>query len=233
MDEEFNRAGVPRGMMAQGPSMLVPTLAAARNRGAEEALDRADHARRGHLVPGLFGARCGQRSRQPADGGAGGRRRLRHQRPEDLDEHRRQGADDVPARAHGARSQEARGHLLSAGAHGHPGPRGAAPPHDGRRHRGEFVQPGLLHGRSRAHGESRRPSRRGVEDRQHHPQARAQQPQRQRRGPAAAADEADARRDRERRARHGEPRLPRPPDAAPGPRARHEAPRACGCSRRA
>ena len=28
MDEEFNRAGVPRGMMAQGPSMLVPTLLA-------------------------------------------------------------------------------------------------------------------------------------------------------------------------------------------------------------
>ena len=26
MDEEFNRAGLPRGMMAQGPSMLVPTL---------------------------------------------------------------------------------------------------------------------------------------------------------------------------------------------------------------
>ena len=26
MDEEFNRAGVTRGMMAQGPSMLVPTL---------------------------------------------------------------------------------------------------------------------------------------------------------------------------------------------------------------
>ncbi len=26
MDEEFNRAGVPRGMSSQGPSMLVPTL---------------------------------------------------------------------------------------------------------------------------------------------------------------------------------------------------------------
>ena len=26
MDEEFNKAGTPRGMMAQGPSMLVPTL---------------------------------------------------------------------------------------------------------------------------------------------------------------------------------------------------------------
>ena len=28
MDEEFNRAGVARGTMAQGPSMLVPTLLA-------------------------------------------------------------------------------------------------------------------------------------------------------------------------------------------------------------
>lgn len=28
MDEEFNKAGLPRGMMAQGPSMLVPTLLA-------------------------------------------------------------------------------------------------------------------------------------------------------------------------------------------------------------
>jgi alkylation response protein AidB-like acyl-CoA dehydrogenase len=26
MDEEFNKAGIPRGLMAQGPSMLVPTL---------------------------------------------------------------------------------------------------------------------------------------------------------------------------------------------------------------
>ncbi len=33
MDEEFNRAGVPRGMMAQGPAMLVPTLL---NHGSEE-----------------------------------------------------------------------------------------------------------------------------------------------------------------------------------------------------
>ncbi len=33
MDEEFNKAGVARGMMAQGPSMLVPTLL---NHGSEE-----------------------------------------------------------------------------------------------------------------------------------------------------------------------------------------------------
>jgi len=37
MDEEFNRAGVARGMMAQGPSMLVPTLLA---HGSEEQKQR-------------------------------------------------------------------------------------------------------------------------------------------------------------------------------------------------
>jgi alkylation response protein AidB-like acyl-CoA dehydrogenase len=37
MDEEFNKAGLPRGMMAQGPSMLVPTLLA---HGTEEQKQR-------------------------------------------------------------------------------------------------------------------------------------------------------------------------------------------------
>jgi alkylation response protein AidB-like acyl-CoA dehydrogenase len=37
MDEEFNRAGIPRGMMAQGPSMLVPTLL---EHGSEEQKQR-------------------------------------------------------------------------------------------------------------------------------------------------------------------------------------------------
>ena len=37
MDEEFNEAGVTRGMMAQGPSMLVPTLL---NHGSEEQRKR-------------------------------------------------------------------------------------------------------------------------------------------------------------------------------------------------
>ncbi len=37
MDEEFNRAGVARGMMAQGPSMLVPTLL---EHGTEEQRER-------------------------------------------------------------------------------------------------------------------------------------------------------------------------------------------------
>jgi alkylation response protein AidB-like acyl-CoA dehydrogenase len=37
MDEEFNKAGVIRGMMAQGPSMLVPTLL---NHGSEEQRKR-------------------------------------------------------------------------------------------------------------------------------------------------------------------------------------------------
>jgi len=37
MDEEFNKVGVPRGMNAQGPSMLVPTLL---NHGSEEQRKR-------------------------------------------------------------------------------------------------------------------------------------------------------------------------------------------------
>ncbi len=37
MDEEFNRAGIPRGFNAQGPSMLVPTLL---NHGSEEQRKR-------------------------------------------------------------------------------------------------------------------------------------------------------------------------------------------------
>ena len=37
MDEEFNKAGVARGMMAQGPAMLVPTLL---NHGSEEQRKR-------------------------------------------------------------------------------------------------------------------------------------------------------------------------------------------------
>ena len=37
MDEEFNRAGVPRGMNAQGPAMLVPTLL---SHGSEEQRER-------------------------------------------------------------------------------------------------------------------------------------------------------------------------------------------------
>ena len=37
MDEEFNRAGAPRGMNAQGPSMLVPTLL---NHGSEQQRKR-------------------------------------------------------------------------------------------------------------------------------------------------------------------------------------------------
>ena len=41
--------------------------AGGRHRGAEEAMDREDHPRRRHLVPGLFGARRGQRPRVAAD----------------------------------------------------------------------------------------------------------------------------------------------------------------------
>ena len=54
--EEFIAAGLPMGMANQGISMLVPTLLT-RQRRTEAALDRADVAWRGDLVPGLFRAR--------------------------------------------------------------------------------------------------------------------------------------------------------------------------------
>ena len=101
--EEFIAAGAPRGMAGQGISMLVPTLLEVGIGGAEAALDRADAARRDHLVPGLFRAGRRLRPRQPADQGGGGRRRLRHQRPEDLDLDRGTGRHDVLPGAHRAR----------------------------------------------------------------------------------------------------------------------------------
>jgi alkylation response protein AidB-like acyl-CoA dehydrogenase len=130
MDEEFNRAGVPRGMMAQGPSMLAPTLL---EHGTEEQKRRwigpTMRAEvlwcQGYSEPG---AGSDLASLQTS-------RRLPDQRPEDLDQHRRQIGHDLPAGSHGAGSLEARGHQLRPGADGHAGHRGPAFADDVRRPR--------------------------------------------------------------------------------------------------
>jgi len=59
--------------------------AGARQRGAEAAASEPDFARRGALVPGLFGAWFWLRSGEPADESRGQGRPLPGQRPEDLD----------------------------------------------------------------------------------------------------------------------------------------------------
>ena len=108
-DRDHGRGVQPRRRRARaqraGPRDARADAARARQRGAEAALDRPDAARRGDLVPGLFGAGRGQRPREPHHLGARGRQRLRDQRQQDLDQHRGQGADDVRARAHGARAR--------------------------------------------------------------------------------------------------------------------------------
>ena len=106
--------GSPRGTMAQGPSMLVPTLLAHGTEEQKQTLGRADDARRGGLVPGLLGAGLGQRPRQPADGRRRGRRRLPDQRAEDLDQHRRRLGHVLHPGSNGTGRQEARRHLLRA-----------------------------------------------------------------------------------------------------------------------
>ncbi len=83
MDEEFNRAGMPRGMASQGASMLVPTLL---EHGTEEQRQR----------------RIGQRPREPADFRSGGWRRLPDQRPKNLDQYGRQVGYDFHTGAHRA-----------------------------------------------------------------------------------------------------------------------------------
>ena len=155
IEEEFQQARVALGMENQGISMFVPTL----------LQFGSDEQKRRYVEPTILGQMIwcqgysepgsGQRSREPHDQRDPRRRPLRRQRPEDLDQHREGSADDVRARSHRARSEEARRHQLSADRHEdarHRGP--AAEDHDRRR----VVQRSILRRRARAEGEPRRAS---------------------------------------------------------------------------
>ena len=98
--------------------MLGPALLKFGTRGAEAGLPAADRARRNPLVPGLFGAERRLRPRLAADQVRGQRRPLPRQRPEDLDQLRRQGRLDLLPRAHRPDGDEARRHHLPAVRHG-------------------------------------------------------------------------------------------------------------------
>ena len=127
---------------------------ALRHRGAEEVLPAQDRRRRTALLHRLLRARRGHRPRVAAHHRGARRRRLRHQRPEDVDQPDRLRRLRLAGRAHQPRSQEAprhldadradhrRGLLLDAGAH-----------HGRRRH-----QRHLLPGRP---GADDQPGRRG------------------------------------------------------------------------
>ncbi len=89
-----------------------------RQRGAEAGTSAEDRARRNPLVPGLFGARRGVRPRLAADERGDRRRRLYRQRPESVDQLRRQGRLDLLPRPDRSGGTEASRHLVPAVRHG-------------------------------------------------------------------------------------------------------------------
>ena len=82
--EEANYA-VPRGLFEIGLGMCIPTMMAYGAAGAARALRAAGAARRGDLVPVVLRAGRRLRPRGAAHARGARRRRLDHQRPEDLD----------------------------------------------------------------------------------------------------------------------------------------------------
>ena len=103
---------------------------------------------------GFSRARLRLRPRVAPDARGRGRRHVRHQRQQDLDQPRAPRAADDPARAHRPRRAEAQGHLVLPARHEHARHRGAA----ARRHaRPPSVQSGLLRQRPRP---ARLPARR-------------------------------------------------------------------------
>ena len=117
-----------------------------RRRGAEGASTCRDPQGRARVVPGLLRARRRLRPRQPAHPGRARRRRLRGQRPEDLDQLRATWPTSAgDARAHRPRGAEAQGHHLAHLRHAHAGHRHPPDPDHEATHR---VLRGLLRRRA-------------------------------------------------------------------------------------
>ena len=112
-NEEMAQARAPRpggiGVGFAGPTIIVYG-----NEEQKKDAPAGHPLRRGRLVPGVLRARVGLRPRVAADARGEGRRRLRHQRAEDLDVGRAVRAADDPAGAHRPGGAEAQGHLATS-----------------------------------------------------------------------------------------------------------------------
>ena len=163
---------------------------------AEEFLPAANSLRRGLLVPGLF--RAGLRLRPVVAENPRGarRRRLHHQRHQDLDHARPSRQPHVRAGAHQRDRAAAGRHLLHPDRHEEPGHHDAADPDHRRRPRG---QPGVLRRCARARRQPRRRGRQGLDLRQISARVRARR--RHRLGQTARRAEDDFRSCRIRRHR--------------------------------
>ena len=186
---------------------------------AQRLLPAGDSQRGDHLVPGLQRARLGLRPRLVADARAARRRRLHHQRPENLDLRRAARRLDLLPRAHRARRAQASRHLVLPDRH-----------EDARDHRapaGQHGQPpplqrGLLRGRAGAGVEHGRRGESRLVRRHDHARLRALRhlARRQRRATARRADrpgvEAGSRWSPARRGRSGAQQAGRPADRVHG-----------------
>ena len=121
LEAELVALKLPPPLVGFGLAMIGPTLLEFGTRGAEARAPAEDRARRDPLVPGLLGAGRRLGPRLPADARRARRRRLRRQRPEDLDVVRRQVGLDLLPRAHRSAGEEARRHHVPADRHGDPG----------------------------------------------------------------------------------------------------------------
>ena len=149
--EETERAGAPYvgtnfvGLLHAGPTIMTEASEAQKQFHLPPIL-KGEHV----LVPGLLRAPGRLGPGQPAHPGGAGRRRVRHQRPEDLDQPRPRGRLLRDAGAHRPRRPQAPGHLLGDRPHGHAGHRHpAAGDHPGRGR----VQRGVLRRRAGAGGQ--------------------------------------------------------------------------------
>ena len=120
LKEEMARVKAPMlGLSYMGLAWVGPALIKYGTAGAEGAAHRSDPARRDPVVHRLLRARRRQRPGGAPVQGRPRRRRLRRQRPEDLDQPRDVGAVDDPARAHRSDGGEAPRHHLPARADEH------------------------------------------------------------------------------------------------------------------
>ncbi len=129
-----------------------------RLRRAEGVLPPEDPQGRDPLLHRVLRAGCGHRPRRAEHQGRARRRRVHHQRAEDVDEPRERRRLRVARGAHEPEREEAQGHLALRDPDGHAGHQGAPDPRDG----GVRHQPGVLRGRARAGDDSRRRGERGL-----------------------------------------------------------------------
>ena len=140
------------------------------HRGAEEGVHPRHPLGHHRLVPGLLRARRRLRPRQPRDHRRARRRRVGHQRPEDLDHPGLRRRLRLRALPHRQGRPQAQGHLLPARAHAPGGRRG--PGHQADRRLGR-VRRGLLHQRPLPEGQRRRRPQQRLGRGHDHPRLRA------------------------------------------------------------